>query len=171
MNQPDVMKGNVSVKKYSQKPVEEAHFKYLSSAIRSCSSMDNRQPWKVVAVRDEQLKKSIAGACGNGKQFMEAPVILVLCAFPDDAYPTLGGFINSFSVDAGVLMERISAAARQMGLQTEWAFVFKEEKIREIIRAPDYARIVSLTPLGIPDEVVPLPPARQPQELLTFDHF
>lgn len=144
--------------------------KALASAIRGCFSMDNRQPWKVVIVRDEQIKKMISSAC-NSRSFIEAPVALVLCALPDEAYPTLGGFTNSYTVDAGMLMERISLAARHLGMQTEWIYAFKEEKIREIVRAPQDARVVSITPLGVPDEISALPPAKQMQDLIAYDHF
>jgi len=171
MSSTDLFKNTVSVRKFSQKPVEEEHVKALTSAIKGCFSMDNRQPWKVIIVRDEQLKKSIASACSNGKGFLEAPLAVVVCGLLDEAYPTLGGFINSYTVDAGILIERISSVAKHLGMQTDWVYVFKEEKIKEIIRAPEEARVVSLTPLGIADEISALPPAKQLHEIVAFDHF
>lgn len=171
MASSDFYKNNVSVKKYSQAPVDEDKLKALSSAIKSCPSADNRQPWKVIVVRDEQDKRTLSSACYNNKAFIEAPLALVVCGLPDDAYPTLGGFLNSYSVDAGMLMERISMAAKHLGMHTEWSFSFKEEKVRELLKAPGESRIISLSPLGIAVELDNLPPARPVQELVSYDHF
>ena len=171
MTSADFFKNNVSVKKYSQSPVEEEKLKWLSSAIRNCSSTDNRQPWRVVIIRDEQTKKSISAACYNNKAFIEAPLVIIVCGLPDDAYPTLGGFLNSYSVDTGMLMERISLAAKNLGLSIEWSFSFKEEKVRDLIHAPPESRVVSLSPLGLPVELSNLPPAKPLQELVVYDHF
>lgn len=167
----EFFKNNVSVKRFSQNPVDEDKIKALSSAIKSCSSTENRQPWKVIIVRDEAVKKSISAACNNNKSFMEAPLALVVCGLPDEAYPTLGGFLNSYSVDAGVLMERVSLAAKNLGMHTDWLFSFKEEKVREIIHAPSECRVISLTPLGVGVELNSLPPARPVQELVSYDHY
>ncbi len=171
MISPDFFKNNVSVKKFSQVPVDEDKLKALSSAIKSCSSTDNRQPWKVVLIRDEQAKKNISAACYGNKSFIEAPLVLVICGLPDDAYPTLGGFLNSYSVDAGVLMERISLAAKSIGMHTDWSHNFKEEKVRELVHAPSECRVISLSPLGLAVELSNLPPARPVQELVSYDHY
>lgn len=171
MTSADFFKNNVSVKRFSQNPVDEEKIKALSSAIKNCSSMDNRQPWKVVLVRDEQAKKNISAACYGNKSLIEAPLILVVCGLPDDAYPTLGGFLNSYSVDAGVLMERISLSAKSLGMHTEWSYSFKEEKVREIVQAPGESRVISVSPLGLAVETSNLPPARPVQELVSYDHY
>ncbi len=171
MTSGEFFKNNLSVKKFSQAPVEEEKLKALTSAIKWCASMDNRQPWKAIVVRDEQLKRNISSACNNNKSFVEAPLAVVVCGLPDDAYPTLGGFLNSYSVDAGMLIERISMAARSLGMATEWSFSFREEKIREIVQAPQEGRIISLSPLGVPVETSHLPPARPVQELVSYDHY
>ena len=171
MSSVEFFKNNVAVKKFSQTPVDEDKLKALSSAVKSCTSADNRQPWKVVIVRDEQAKRDLSASCYGNKSFIEAPLAVVVCGLPDDAYPTLGGFLNSYSVDSGMLMERISIAAKSLGLHTDWSFSFKEEKIRDIIHAPPESRVMSLSPLGSAVEVNNLPPARPVQELVSYDHF
>lgn len=171
MTPAEFFKNNVAVKKFSQAPVDDDKIKALSSAIKSCSSTDNRQPWRVIIVRDEQTKKNVSAYCYGNKSFVEAPLAVIVCALPDDAYPTLGGFLNSYSVDSGILMERISMSAKSLGLHTEWTFSFKEEKVRELIHAPEESRVVSLSPLGAAVELDTLPPARPVHELVGYDHY
>ncbi len=171
MESNEIFKTNHIAKKFSQTPIDEAKVKTLNSAIRSCHSMDNRQPWKVIFVRDEETKRNLSSACSSNKMLLEAPMVIVICGIPDDAYPTLGGYLNSFSVDAGILIGRIALAANQLGLQTEWMSSFREEKIREIVGAPGECRIVSLSPLGTPSELSSLPPAKPLQALVNYDRF
>ncbi len=171
MESHEIFKTNHTAKKFSQTPIDETKIKTLTSAIRSCHSMDNRQPWKVIFIRDEETKRQLSSASSGNKLLLEAPVVVVVCGLPDDAYPTLGGYLNSFSVDAGILIGRIALVASQLGLQTEWMSSFKEEKIREIVKAPGECRIVSLSPLGMPSELSSLPPAKPLQELVNYDRF
>jgi len=167
----EVFRNNVTVKHFSQSPVEEEKIKSLTSVIKNCPSVDNRQPFKVIFVRDEQIKRNISVALSNNKSFLEAPLVIVVCSLPDDAYPTLGGFLNSYPVDAGILIERLTLAARNLGLQTEWHYVFREERIREIVKGPEESRVISISPLGFANEVAALPPSKQLQELVSYDHF
>ncbi len=171
MESHEIFKSNHTTKRFSQAPIDEAKIKTLTSAIRSCHSMDNRQPWKVIFVRDEETKRNLSAVCSSNKLLLEAPLVAVICGIPDDAYPTLGGYLNSFSVDAGILIGRIALVASQLGMQTEWIFSFREERIREIVKAPDECRIVSLSPLGTPSELSSLPPAKPLQELVNYDQF
>jgi nitroreductase len=171
MEANEIFKNNVAPKKFSQMPIDESKLKLLSAAIRSCPSMDNRQPWKVVFIRSEEIKKNLSAACSNNKSLIEAPIAMIVCGMPDEAYPTLGGYLNSFSVDAGILIGRITIVAGQMGMHTDWQFSFREEKVREIIRAPEECRIVSISPLGAASEINSIPPAKQLHELVNYDHY
>lgn len=171
METSEILKNNVVPRRFSQTPIDESKLKLLSSAIRSCPSLDNRQPWKIIFVRSEEIKRSLSAACSNNKSLIEAPIGLIVCGLPDEAYPTLGGYLNSFSVDSGIVIGRISLVAGQLGMYTDWQFSFKEEKIREIIKAPAECRIVSVSPLGISSELNTVPPPKQLHELVSYDHF
>jgi nitroreductase len=98
--------------------------------------------------------------------------VLVACGRLDEAEATVGGYMNSYPVDIGMAMSYLSLAAVNEGLGTSWVFAFNEEKVREALRIPDdTARVVALTPLGIPEAWDPPQGRKPPSELLAFNGY
>lgn len=145
--------------------------KEVLSAARLAPSANNAQPWKFVIVRDEELKRKLVQACAGQKFIAEAPIVIVGCGFPDDAYATAGGYMNSFVMDVTIAMDHLILAATSLGLGTCWIAAFKEEKVKEILGIPPDVRVVALTPLGYPDEVPAKTSRKDLAELICYDRF
>jgi len=153
-------------------PISEDKVQALAAAARMAPSAENLQPYKFIVVTDEDLKRKIAGACSNGKRLADAPVVLVACARLDQAEATVGGYMNSYPVDVGMAISYLSLAAVNEGLGTAWVFAFNEEKVRDALHIPaDVARVVALTPLGVPEAWDPPTGRKPPSELLAFNGF
>ena len=168
----EAVKASRSVSKFRPMPIHEDKVQALAAAARMAPSAENLQPYKFIVVSDEDLKRKIAGACSNGKKLADAPVVLVACARLDEAEATIGGYMNSYPVDVGMAMSYLSLAAVSEGLGTAWVFAFNEEKVRDALHIPaDAARVVAITPLGIPEAWDPPMGRKPPSELLAFNGY
>ena len=65
-----------SIRNYSNRPVPEDSLKRIAEAVTLAPTACNRQPFKILAVRNAELRAAICAACP--RRFLpEAPVILV----------------------------------------------------------------------------------------------
>jgi len=160
-----------SIRKYKPTPIPEDKLNKILKAARLAPSFENNQPWKFVIVRSEEIKRQIGQACSNSKFLLEAPIVIVACAFPDEAFGLMGGYMNSFPVDTAVAIDHLTLAAVNEGLGTCWIGIFKEEKIQKALSIPDDIRVVAVTPLGFPDEE-PESKGRKPlEDIICYDIF
>ena len=172
MEVSEAVKASRSVSKFKATPIGDDKVQALIGAARMAPSADNLLPWKFVVVSDEDLKRKLSGACTNGKRLPGAPLVLVACARLDEAEATIGGYMNSYPVDVGMAISYLTLAARGQGLGTNWVFSFNEEKVREALRIPsDQAKVVAMTPLGIPEAWDPPTGRKHAGELLSYNAY
>jgi len=167
----EAMKNRRSIRKYKSTPVSEGMLKDILSAARAAPSGVNAQPWKFIIVTDEEIKRKLVQACNGQKFIAEAPLIIVGCGFPDDAYATIGGYMNCHVLDVTIAMDHLILAATSSGLGTCWIGAFKEEKVKEILGIPEDVKVVALTPLGYPDEAPSKRSRKDLAELVCYDKF
>ena len=141
-----------SVRKYRPDPIPEETLHQVTEALRLAPSACNNQPWRFIIVNDQSLRAKVAQA-SRGQLFMaEAPVIIVGCALPKKAYPSMGGYWNSADVDVTIALDHLTLAAAAAGLGTCWIGAFDEEAIKTLLSIPPEAKIVAMTPLGYPKQ-------------------
>jgi len=171
MEVQEALKASRSVSKFKSTPIADDKILALASAARMAPSVENLQPWKLVAVTDEDLKRKIAGAITNGR-LAEAPLVVVALAKLDEAEAMVGGYMNSYPVDVGMAISYLTLAAINQGLGTNWMFSFNEDKIREALRIPrDAAHVVAVSPVGIPEAADPPSARKHTGELLSYNGY
>ena len=69
-----------SIRKYSDKPVEEALLDRLMNEAARTQTMGNLQLYSVVVTRSDEMKRKLAPAHFNQTMVTEAPVVLTICA-------------------------------------------------------------------------------------------
>ncbi len=171
MDLMEAIKTRRSVRRYKSVPVPESLLKDVLNAARLAPSACNSQPWKFVVARDEETKLKLAAASNGQKFIAQAPIILVACGIPDDAFPTAGGYMSSHVIDVSIAVDHLTLAAQAAGLGTCWIASFKEDKVREILGIPEDVRVVALTPLGFPDEMPERTPRKRIEELVVYDRY
>jgi nitroreductase len=171
MDLMDAIKTRRSIRKFKETPVPENLLKDVLNAARLAPSADNAQPWKIIVVRDEQMKHKVTQACNGQKFLVQAPVVLVVCGIPEEAFQTVGGYMSSHVIDASIALDHVTLAAHSLGLGTCWVAWFKEEKVKDILGIPEDVRVVALTPLGYPDESPERPPRKNLEELIVYDKY
>ena len=166
----EAIKQAKSVSKFRPDPIPEQKIQTVLNAARLAPSVENLQPWKFIAVTDEDAKRKLAGMVTNGR-LLEAPVVIVACARLDEAVGLIGGYMNSYPVDLGMALANLTLAATSEGLGTSWVFAFNEEKVRSLLRVPEDARVVGLTPVGIPEAHEPPSGRKHLSEILAYNAY
>ncbi|HDM23724.1 nitroreductase [archaeon] len=159
----DVIKRRRSVRRYLSKDIPEEYLKLILESGRLAPSSKNSQPWSIIVVRDEEIRRKLAEACMNQLWIAEAPVILVICGHPD--------LSEKWWPNCAICMDHMILTATDLGLGTCWIAAFDEEKVKEILGIPDNVRIAFITPVGYPAESPPPRPRRSLNEIVHYERW
>ena len=176
----EAIKTRRSVRKYSDKPVEDDKLDAVLEAVRLAPSWANMQCWRMVVVRDGSVKETISDlsyvesyfspkgykANPSKKALAEAPVVIVLCAEPQQSGAIWGQ--NYYLVDVGIAAENLMLAARAQGLGTVFVGVYDEVKVKGMLNIPANVRVVGLFPLGYAVAEPTAGPPRKPMQEICF---
>jgi nitroreductase len=176
----DAIQTRRSVRKYSDKAIEDEKLQAVLNAVRMSPSWANYQCWRMVVVKDKAVKEQISALSyvesyfapkgyksnPSKKALAEAPAVIVLCADPGQSGVIWGQ--NYYLVDAGIAAQTLMLAARGVGLGTVFVGIYEEEKLKTLLRIPAEIRIVGLFPLGYPVEEKKEGPPRKPLQEICF---
>jgi len=160
-----------SIRSYKNVEVEKEKLDYIIEAFRKAPSAKNLQPWKLIIVTDKKIIKELIVACRNQTFIGEAPIVIAACAKEQEAYGTMGGYMNSYPVDIGISLEHLILAAAEQGLGTCWIGAFNEGSVKEILKIPSNVRVVALTPLGYPDGTARERGRKSVEEIVSYNRY
>jgi nitroreductase len=165
----DIIRTRRSIRKYRPDPVPDADIITILQAANMAPSAMNHKPWEFIVVRGEkleELKGSFARVIERVQEtrgenlpaevirfcqtYGNAPAaIVVLCTRSD--HPN---FQRAYLESASAAMENLILAATALGLGTCWMTgpLEDEPALREILEIPENHTLVSITPIGYPDE-------------------
>ena len=170
----EVIRTRRSVRSYKPDPIPEEVLKRILEAARIAPSGSNRQPWKFILVKDEELKKKVAECC-HGQMFIaEAPIVIVACGY--NIHYNRGGYMGDLSmlVDVSIAMTHLILAARAEGLGTCWIGAFDNECLKKLLKIPEDVNVVAITPLGYPKDPTAFkePSYRKPlEEIISINYY
>jgi len=168
----EVVKTRRSIRAYKSDPIPEDVLIRVLEAMRIAPSGSNRQPWKFILVKGNDLKKKVGDACGNMKFVSDAPSIVVACG--QNIHYNRGGYMGdqSMLIDVSIAMTHLILAARAEGLGTCWIGAFDNEKLKDIIGIPEDVNVVAISPIGYPKQGFSGPGARkQIEEIVSTDKY
>jgi len=139
-----------SIRNYEDQPVENEKLLNVLEAVRLSPSATNAQPWKFIVVTDPEVKERLRSSYERD-WFVSAPVIVVACALPDEAWVRHDGE-EYWKVDVTIAMQDLILAAWEEGLGTCWIGAFNEKEAKRALGIPEHVRVVAMTPLGSPAE-------------------
>jgi nitroreductase len=162
------IKGRRSIRKYSNKPVEEEKLLKVLEAARLSPSARNQQDWKFIVVRDDKTREELTEAIGQS--FVgEAPIILVNCGTEPEG--VMRGGQPRYTVDLSIATAYMILEAYEQGLGTCWLGSYDEDKVKDVLGIPEEVRVVAITPLGYPDESPSPRPRKELDEIISYDKF
>jgi len=134
-----------SVRAYRPQPIPERDLMTILECGRQAPSASNRQPWRFMVATEANLKRQVARACLNQNWMADAGAIVAVVAFPEVSP-------NWYAVDAAIALQTMVIAARSLGYGTCWIGAFREDEVRALLKVPAGARVVALSPIGVPVE-------------------
>lgn len=149
-----------SIRKYKPDPIPEEDLNLILEAARQAPTGGNRQKWRMVVIRDPEIRQKTAEAC-NGQTWMaQAPVILCVVALPGE------GKVNS-----AIVLDHAILAATSLGYGTCWIGAYDADQVKEVLGIPQDYVLVNLTPVGVPDQKPDPRPRKDPAELFFQESF
>jgi len=178
-NLNSAIKERRSIRRYQDKEIPDELLYEVLESMRWAPSWANTQPWEVVVIKNRTLKESIQSMVNprnpSSLALVNAPVLLVICGqlkksgYYNDEYPTKFG--DWFMHDLGLATQNLCLTAHNAGLGTVIVGLFDHEKVGELIKLPDDHEVLTLLPLGYPDQD-PKPPKRKEQtEYVHLEEF
>ena len=160
----EAIRNRRSVRSYSPRSIPPEVMDRMRQALRYAPSACNYQPWRFIFVSDVDLRQKLARVANDQLWMAEAPVTIVACGLPTEAYKRMGGDGNSIDIDVAIALDHLTLAAVADGLGTCWIGAFNEQKAKQLLGVPPPVKVVAMTPLGYPaskDLIFPLAESRR----------
>lgn len=167
-----------SIRRFLETPVDHALLSQIVEAASYAPSWKHTQTPRYIAV-EGALKDRIGSECTsayphNGEIIIQAPMLIAVTVIKNRCgYERDGSFSTPRKdtwqmFDAGAASQTFCLAAHEAGLGTVIMGIFDQDRIENLLGLPKDRELVTLIPIGYPDEE-PAAPRRKPiTELLTF---
>ncbi len=167
----DMAHERYSVRKFSDKPVEQEKLDKILEAGRVAPTAVNYQPQRILVVRGEgveTLKKCSRMTFG-------ASTFLIVGYDKLESWKDPQGKDNG-DIDASIVACNMMYTAWELGIGSTWTGHYNKEALMREFNIPDYFEPTVILPLGYPaDDVAPHPtmhPSRKPIEsTVYYDSF
>ncbi|MCL5409053.1 MAG: nitroreductase family protein [Candidatus Omnitrophica bacterium] len=159
----EIFKTRRCIRKFKKDPISKEVIEKIIDCARLAPTAINIQPWEFIAITSPEKKKEVADATDHGKFIADAPCcIAVFCK--DTKY---------YIEDGAAATENILLSAKALGIGSCWVAGDKKdytEKIRKTLNVPEGYKLVSLIPIGYPEEI-PSPKKRNLSEVLHWNQW
>lgn len=172
-----VIKNRRSIRKFKSEDIETAKIEQLIESARLCQSAKNRQPWKIMVLKNEE-KNNIANIMlgyfdqknidtynnrsrSSANIIKQAPLLFLIFQEFDENWLT-GDLLS-----IGAAIEHICLEAVNLGLGSVWIrdTVYTEDKIAQAVGYPEL-QLVSAIAIGIPNEFPNARPRKSTSEIM-----
>ena len=154
-----------SIRKYSDKPIDDRLLKQLLTSAEQTQTMGNLQLYSVIITRDKSKKAALAPAHFNQPMATEAPVVLTFCADYNRStqwcmqrratpgYDNFLSFLNA-AIDTLLYCQTFCNMAEQQGLGLCFlgTTIYNPQQIIDTLRLPRLVMPIATITLGWPDE-------------------
>ena len=143
----------VSIRKYTDQPVEEEKIERLLRAAMAAPSACNQQPWEFYVVTDHDLMAKLADSTPYTKPAGRAPLVIVPCSRTDCAVP------NFAQIDLSAAVENLLLEVDHLGLGAVWMGIAPMTQrmayVHDLLSMPDNLAPFCLISIGYPAEIRP----------------
>jgi len=161
----DVLKNHRTIRKYSDKNIDDDLLNDILKAGVRASTTGNMQVYSIVVTRDEERKKELAPFHFGQPMITNAPVVLTFCADFNrfnkwcrqrNAEPGYDNFLSfmTAAIDALLVAQNICVAAESKGLGICYlgTTTYMADKIIDQLDLPKGVIPVTTVTIGYPDE-------------------
>lgn len=139
-----------SVRKFSDKPVEQEKIDAILAAARVSPTACNNQPQKIYVVRNPENVEKLRSVC---KCTFGANLIFVVGYDEGRSWKNklMPGY-QSGETDAAIVCTHMMLEAWDLGIGSCWVGLFNSDQICQALGLPEGIRITALLPAGYPAE-------------------
>tara|TARA_Y100000310_G_scaffold341563_1_gene441111 strand:+ start:823 stop:1557 length:735 start_codon:yes stop_codon:yes gene_type:complete len=165
----ELIKSRRNIKYFLPKYVSWEKIAHVIDAGRHAPSCGNIQNWKFVVVYEPHQKKSLADACYDQYEIIQAGALIVVCGEPEKAerYYSLRGERLYSIQNCAAAIQNMLLEAHSLGLGTRWIGAFDEEAIKSVLSIPEEVRPQAIIALGYAKEI-PSKPSKYPLESIIY---
>lgn len=170
----DLLKQRKSIRRYSDRPVDDDLLRELTEAAERASTTGNMQLYSMILTRSREGKERLAPCHFNQPMITDAPVVLTFCADYNrftkwceqrkatPGYANFHSFLTAM-IDTLLFAQNFCVAAESKGLGICYlgTTTYNADKLVEILRLPRLVVPVTTVTLGYPAEN-PAQPDRLP---------
>lgn len=189
----EAIKNRRSVRRYKTDPVDDKKIEAILEAGRWAPSWANTQCWRFIVVRDAKVRAQLTDTLMKIKlpdrelpnpaaiAMNTVPVIIVVCAKIGRAGTGHGppgskaGYVTDkgdwFMFDTALAVQNMVLAAHAQGLGTVIIGAFDAAQVEKVLNVPEGYRVVTLFPLGVPEQEGKAPPRKELSEIVFKDKF
>lgn len=168
MNFLELVKSRYSVRGYLQRGVEPEKLEYILQCARVAPSACNRQPWRIIVLRDTEARQSVAESASRFGWLNEAPLLLVVVADDSQAWHRGCDGRNHADIDAAIITEHIVLAATEQGLGSCWVCAFDVEQCHKALSLGNNERAVAIIPIGYASGEPSSRPRKEIEQIVDF---
>ncbi|MFW6007278.1 MAG: nitroreductase family protein [Bacillota bacterium] len=169
MNVREAVKKRRSVRSYQDKEIPEQEIREILDSARLAPSASNRQDWKFIVVKDENLRSNLVKAANNQSFVGEAPVIIVAVSLNPERIMSCE--VPAYAVDLSIAMDHITLVAAEKGLGTCWIGAFSQSEVKNILDIPEKYKVLTLMPLGYPADSPGTKSRKDFEEIICYNKF
>ena len=142
----EVLKTRRSIRSYKPDAVSDQQLQKLAEAVNLAPTACNKQPFKLLLVRDPEMRKTICANTHFGF-LAEAPVIAVMLTNESASWTRYEGN-PAADIDASIAMEHLVLAAAAEGLGTCWICAFSRPEMNAALKISAPWSAFALSPIG-----------------------
>ncbi|MHA1265047.1 MAG: nitroreductase family protein [Candidatus Helarchaeota archaeon] len=152
-----------SIRKFQAGTLTDDQLHILMKAAQLAPSASNRQPYKFIIVKDNELKVRLSKEASIQRFIRNAAIIFVGVGNPE--------YERWYKVDVAIAIQHLVLQAMELGLGSCWIGAFEEEKVMKILHIPPNLKVVALLPIGIPAQQPPARPRKSFEELFIVNYY
>ncbi len=138
-----------SVRSFQEKKVEEEKLEKILKAGHLAPTGKNTQGQRILVLNTEENLEKLKECT---KCHFDAPLALLVCYDPKDAYIRPYDGANAAPIDASIVTTHMMLEVTELGLGSTWVMHFNPEKMRDTFAVPKELEMCALLVIGYPSE-------------------
>jgi nitroreductase len=153
-----------SIRKYTDKAVEDEKIQEILKAAMYAPSARNTQPWQFLVISEKGMLNKIKQVHPYASMLAEAPLAVLVCG--DKTYEPDENYLNT---NCSAATQNLLLAAHALGLGGVWLGVFPRKErmdaLTNLFGLPENITPISLVAIGYPDEKKSVPGRFLPERI------
>jgi nitroreductase len=154
MELTQAIKTRRSVRRFTEKPVEDEKIKQIIEMGNLAPSAGNLQPRDFVVIKNQDTKQHLVNAAHGQKFIAKASYVIVVCANSQRASPYGNRGTDLYTIqDTAAAIQNMLLTIVDLGLSSCWVGAFNEKMVSDTLGLPSHIRPVAMLPIGYSDVV------------------